>query len=139
MNALTRFDRLDDWLTDFRRFMQPWPRLGEPMGEIRVDIDESDKAYTVSAELPGVKKEDLRVEIDGNLVSISGEVKKDVEEKDKGGRTLVRETYRGSVSRSFSLAHDIDRELVTAKLEDGVLKLTLPKREGKAGRRIAIQ
>jgi HSP20 family protein len=145
MNALTRFERLDDMFPEFfRRFMQPLQPLsfsGEPLGEIRVDIHENDKAYSLSAEIPGAKKDDIRIEIDGNRVSISAEVRKDREEKEPGekGRVLVRETYRGSASRSFSLAQDIDESGVVAKLEDGVLKLTLPKREGSRNRRIAIQ
>jgi len=142
MNALTRFERFDDMFPElFRRFMQPMALNVEPMGEIRLDIDENDKSYTVRAELPGVKKEDLRVEVDGNRVSISAEVRKDYEQKDKAGtgRTLVRETYRGSASRSFTLAHDVDESGVVAKLEDGMLTLTLPKREGTRSRRVAIQ
>ncbi len=140
MNALTRLDRFDDLWSEFRRFMQPLSRTIEPMGEIRLDIDEDDKAYTVRAEMPGVKKDDVRVEIDGNLVSISAEVRKDVEEKEKAdGRVLVRETYRGSASRSFSLAHEIDKEHAVAKLEDGMLKLTLTKRKGVSTRRLAIE
>jgi len=142
MNALTRFERFDDMFPElFRRFMQPMALNVEPMGEIRLDIDENDKSYTVRAELPGVKKEDLRVEVDGNQVSISAEVRKDYEQKDKAGtgRTLVRETYRGSASRSFTLAHDVDESGVVAKLEDGMLTLTLPKREGTRSRRVAIQ
>lgn len=142
MNALTRLDRIEDMFPEmFRRFLQPMSSTlsGEPMGDIRVDIDEEDKAYKVSAELPGVKKEDLNVEIDGNRVSISAEVRKEREEKGEKGRTIMRETYRGSAMRSFSLAHDIDEANVTAKLEDGILQLTLPKREGARNRRIAIQ
>jgi HSP20 family protein len=143
MNALTRFERFDDLFPEvFRRFMQPMAFNMEPMSEIRVDIDETEKAYTVRADLPGVKKDDLRVEIDGNRVSISAEVRKDFEQKDKddkSGRVLVRETYRGAASRSFALAHDIDESAVVAKLEDGVLKLTLPKRQGSRNRLVAIE
>lgn len=139
MNALTRFERLDDLFPEvFRRFMQPTLLNAEPLAEIRVDIDERDKDYVVRAEIPGVKKDDIRVEIDGNRVSIAAEVKKEQEGKNDG-RVLVRETYRGAVSRSFTLAHDIDEASSTAKLEDGVLKLTLPKREGERHRLVAIQ
>jgi HSP20 family protein len=143
MNALTRLERLDDMFPElFRRFMQPMSFAGtEPLGEIRIDIDENDKSYTVKAEVPGAKKDDIRVEVDGNRVSIAAEVRKDREEKEPGdkGRVLVRETYRGSVSRSFTLAQDIDETGVAAKLEDGVLKLTLPKRAGSRNRQIAIE
>lgn len=144
MSALTRLDRIEDMFPEMlRRFLQPVTTSlnVEPMGDIRVDIEEEEKAYKVSAELPGVKKEDLSVEIDGNRVVISAEVRKEREEKEKGekGRTIMRETYHGSAMRSFSLAHDIDEGQVTAKLEDGILHLTLPKREGARNRRVTIQ
>jgi HSP20 family protein len=140
MNALTRFERLDEMFPEmFRRLMRPTDL--EPMGEIRLDIDENDKSYTVRAELPGVRKEDVRVEIDGNRVTISADVRKDHEQKEQGekGRVLVRETYRGSASRTFTLAHDIDEGATSARLEDGLLKLTLPKRAGSRNRLVAIQ
>ena len=137
MNALTRLDRFEDLMPEFFR------RISRPLavaeaGDIRVDVTENDKDYQVRAEIPGAKKEDMRVHVDGNFVSISAEVRKDKEEK-SGGRVLVRESYYGRVSRGFSLAHEIDDKAVAAKLEDGVLKLTLPKREGSGARTIPIQ
>ncbi|HSV68888.1 MAG TPA: Hsp20 family protein [Methylibium sp.] len=137
MTALTR---IDDMFPEFvRRFMLQAPPTGEPLGEIRLDVDETDKAYTVRAEIPGAKKDDIRVEIDGNRVAIAAEVRKDREEKDAKGRALVRETYRGRASRSFTLACDVDETGTTAKLEDGVLTLVLPKRAGARSRQIAIE
>ena len=137
MNTLTRPDRFEDLMPEFFR------RLSRPLavaeaGDIRVDVTENDKDYQVRAEIAGAKKEDMRVHVDGNFVSISAEVKKDKEEK-SGGRVLVKESYYGRISRGFSLAHEIDDKAVTAKLEDGVLKLTLPKREGSGARTIPIQ
>ena len=139
MNALTRFDRLDDLFPElFRRFSRPVALSEAAPADIRIDVTENDKDYQVRAEIPGAKKEDIRVTIDGNFVSISAEVRKEKEEK-AAGRLLVKETYHGSASRGFSLAHEIDSKGVVAKLDDGVLKLTLPKREGAAARSIAIQ
>ena len=138
MNALTRLERLDEFMPDFfRRLSRPLASAEGP-GEIRVDVTENDKDYQVRAEIPGAKKEDIRVSVDGNFVSINAEVRKEKEEK-KAGRVLVRESYYGSSSRGFSLGHEIDDKAVVAKLEDGVLKLTLPKREGTGARPIAIQ
>ena len=138
MNALTRFEPLEDFMPEiFRRMSRPLTLAGGP-GDIRLDVTENDKDYQVRAEIPGAKKEDIRVQVDGNFVSISAEVKKDKEEK-SFGRLLVKESYYGSASRGFSLAHEIDAKAVVAKLEDGVLKLTLPKREGSGARSIAIQ
>jgi HSP20 family protein len=139
MTALTRFEPIDQMFPDFfRRFGLPTRFSENAPGEIRIDVTEKDKAYDVRAEIPGAKKEDIHVEVDGNFVSISAEVKKDKEEK-SGGRVVLKETYYGSASRGFSLAHEIDSKGVVAKLEDGVLKLTLPKREGSSGKTIQIQ
>ncbi|MDE2400407.1 MAG: Hsp20 family protein [Burkholderiales bacterium] len=139
MNPLSLIDPIDQLLPDmFRRFSRPM-RTGENMpADIRLDVVEHDKEYQVRAEIPGAKKEDIHVNVDGNFVSISAEVRKETEEK-SGGRVLLKETYLGSASRGFSLAHDIDSKGVTAKFEDGVLKLTLPKLEGSASRAITIQ
>ena len=140
MSALTRMDRFDDLFPEFfRRLARPLALSEDTPGDIRIDITENDKDYQVRAEIPGAKKDDIRVTVDGNFVSISAEVKKEKEEKSGGGRVLVRETYFGSASRGFSLAHEIDANRVVAKLADGVLKLTLPKREGTAARTVAIQ
>lgn len=139
MNALTRFDRIEDFFPAFfNRFGRPFALSDMTPGEISLDITENDKDYQVRAAIPGAKKDDIRVSVDGNLVSISAEVKQDKEEK-KGGRVVVRESSYGSASRVFTLAHDIDGNAVVAKLEDGVLKLTLPKRAGTTARPIAIE
>ena len=139
MNPLTRMERIDEMFPDFfRRLARPLRTMeGEP-GEIRVDITENDKGYEVRAEMPGVKKEDIRITVNGNFVSIATEVKKEKEEKE-GGRVLVKETYVGSASRGFSLAHEIDPKDVVAKLEDGMLKLSLPKRDGAGARSIKVE
>jgi HSP20 family protein len=139
MPALTRFDPIDQMFPDFfRRFALPMRLADDTPGEIRIDVTEKDKDYEVRAEIPGAKKEDIRVKVEGNFVSISAEVKKDKEEK-SGGRVVLKETYYGSASRGFSLAHEIDAKAVVAKLENGVLKLTLPKREGGSSKVIEIQ
>lgn len=139
MNALTRLERLEDFMPEFfRRFSRPLTVGEDAPGEIRINIDENDKAYEVRAEMPGVKKDDIRVSVDGNFVSISAEVRQEKEQK-SGGRTLVKESYHGSASRGFSLAHEIDGDAVVAKLEDGILRLTLPKRASSAARAIEIK
>jgi HSP20 family protein len=143
MSALTRFERLDDMFPEmFRRFMKPMTVAGlEAPGEIRIDVTENDKGYEVRAEVPGAKKEDIRVSIDGNFVSISAEVRREKEEekKAKGERTLVKELYVGSASRGFSLAYEVDEKAAIAKYEDGVLKLSLPKKLEASSRTLNIQ
>ena len=140
MNALTRLDRLENLFPEMiRRFARPMQLMDsvELPADIRVDINENDQEYLVSAELPGARKEDVRVSIDGNYVSIAADIRKDQERKDD--RSLVRETYRGSVSRGFTLATDVDDKAAVAKLEDGILHLTLPKREGVSSKLLKIQ
>jgi HSP20 family protein len=138
MNDLARLERFDDLFPDFfRRFARTMPFAAEAPAEIKLDVTENDKDYQVRAVVPGAKKEDIRVSVDGNYVSITAEVRKEKEEK--SGRSLLKEAYYGSASRGFSLSHDIDDKAVIAKLEDGVLKLTLPKRSGTGSRTIAIE
>ncbi|WP_418128210.1 Hsp20 family protein [Variovorax sp. 375MFSha3.1] len=138
--ALSRLDRIENLFPDMmRRWARPLQLIDEAElpADIRLDINENDKEYLVTAEIPGAKKEDVRVSIDGSYVSISAEVRKDEEKKQ--GRSIVRETYRGSMSRGFSLASEVDDKTAVAKLEDGVLHLTLPKREGSARTTLKIQ
>ncbi|SDD15251.1 heat shock protein Hsp20 [Variovorax sp. CF079] len=139
MNAFNRLERIDNLFPEMmRRWARPLQMLDEVdvPSDIRVDISENDKEYLVSAEIPGAKKEDIRVSIDGNYVSIAAEIKKELEEKH--GRTLTKETYHGSVSRGFTLGSDVDEKTAVAKLEDGVLRLTLPKRQGSSSRVLKI-
>lgn len=140
MSALTRFDPLEDVFPQlFRGFMTPLAqRGGQPQpGDIRIDVSETDQAYTVQAEIPGAKKDDIRVAVDGNVVSISAEVRGEKEEKDE--RVLVKERYYGSSSRSFRLASAVDEKAAEAKFDNGVLKLTLPKRAGGSNTLVAIR
>lgn len=145
MANLVRFDpfaelaRFDPFADDFFRGLGLRPALRSPGIEpqIRLDVSEDDKAYTVMAEIPGVRKEDIKVSVDGNQVSISAEVRKEKEEK--AGKTVVRsERYYGSVSRSFSLAQDVDDQGARAKYQDGVLELSLPKKAGGSVKAIAV-
>jgi len=112
----------------FRSFMRPlrWEPAPEAP-QIKIDVSEADDAYTVKAEIPGVRKEDIHVEIDGAQVMITAEVKKDMEEK-KEGRVLRSERSYGFASRMFSVGVEIDRTKAVAKYLDGVLNLTLPKK-----------
>lgn len=139
MTALTRVDPFNQFLPEMlRRFSRPLSLAENLPAEIKLDVSETDKAYEVRAEIPGAKKEDISVTVDGSFVSIAAEVHGESEEK-SGSRVLLKETYAGRVSRGFSLAHEIDAGGVVAKLEDGVLKLTLPKRESTRSRTIAVQ
>ena len=104
---------------------------------VKLDVSEDDKAYRVSAELAGVKREDIKVSIDGNQVSIAAEVKQEKEEK-KGEQLIHSERYYGSVSRSFTLAQPVDEASAEAKYDNGVLTLTLPKKAASSAKRLTI-
>ncbi|MDO9235297.1 MAG: Hsp20/alpha crystallin family protein [Aquabacterium sp.] len=139
MNALTRIDRMDNLFPEMiRRIARPLWLAPEAPEEIRIDVVENDKNFQVRAEIPGAKKDDIHVTVDGNFVSISAEVKQENEER-SGGRMLLKETYYGSISRGFSLTQDVDPKGVVAKLDNGILNVTLPKREGSSTRSIPIQ
>jgi len=105
---------------------------------IKLDVAESDKGYTVHAEIPGVKKDDIQVAIEGNQVTISAEVKRNGEVKE-GDRVLRTERYYGAVYRSFTLPVELDETASEAKYENGVLELKLAKRPAVAGRKLTIQ
>jgi HSP20 family protein len=130
------FSDIDDMLKGF--FVRPALFEGQPQMQIKLDLKENDNAYTVHADIPGVKKEDIHVSIDGNQISISAETKmeKDVKE---GEKVLRSERYSGKVARSFTLAHDVDETSAQAKYSDGVLELTLPKKVANSAKELAIQ
>ncbi len=109
----------------------------EPV-RVKMDVKEDDKAYMVHAEIPGVKKEDIQVSIDGNQVAISAEVKRQKEDK-QGEKILRTERYYGKVYRAFALAQDVDQEQAQAKYENGVLELTLPKKAAASTRKLTVQ
>ena len=121
-----------------RGFLRQWPTLAsERAPRIRVDLTENESNYIVKAEVPGVRKEDIDVRIDGNQVTISAEVKKNEEEK-KEGRVIRSERLHGFASRSFALGFDVDEGKSSAKYKDGVLELTLPKKTASSSRRLQI-
>ena len=138
MSNIVRTDPFDLAFRDFFRNMLRPTRLDlEAEPEIRLDLKETEKAYLVHAEIPGVKKEDIEVSIDGNLVTIRAEVKREKEEK---GETMLRtERYYGAMTRSFTLTTDVDEKAAGAKYADGVLELTLPKKAGSTSRRLQVQ
>jgi HSP20 family protein len=143
MSNVTRYDpfSLDPMADLFQGFFRPMRGLtfegGTPLSDIKIDVSESDAAYTVKAEMPGVNKEDIDVKIDGNVVSISAKAERNKEQKD-GERVIRRERYSGVISRSFSLASDIDEGASSAQYQDGVLSLTLQKKKDAEKKRLQI-
>jgi Molecular chaperone (small heat shock protein) len=106
---------------------------------MRIDVSENDKAYTVKADLPGVQKDDITVQVDGNLVSIRAETRSEKDTRGAGDRLLRSERQYGTIERSFTLGQEVDASAVQAKYADGVLVLELPKKAPANASRIAIQ
>jgi HSP20 family protein len=130
----------DTFDSALRRFFAPSTfESNAPELKMRVDVSEKDNAYEVKADIPGVKKEDINVRIDGNVVQIDAEVNREKESKDKDGKILRSERYWGNISRTFSLAQDVDDSKVVAKYTDGVLTLELPKKASAASKKISVQ
>ncbi|MGN7980085.1 Hsp20/alpha crystallin family protein [Burkholderia sp. 22313] len=107
------------------------------LASMKIDVTESDDAYKVNAELPGVAKEDIDIEVKGGTVSINAKIERKNEQKD-GERVIRRERYSGAVSRSFSLSAEIDEANATATYLDGVLSLTLPKKAPVGQKKLTI-
>lgn len=128
------FDRLFDDSID--QFFAPAAQAGK-LRSPALDVSESERAYTVKLDLPGVAKEDVKIAIDGRRVSVEAQTRKE-EEKKEGDRVVYRERSLASFARSFSVAADIDQAESSAKLEHGVLTLTLTKRGTPAAARITV-
>jgi HSP20 family protein len=140
--ALTRFDPFTDIDEIFRDFLT-MPATGLRGREvatprIRVDISETDQAYTVCAEIPGVSKDDIKVSVEGNRVSINAELKEE-KQADDAGRMVRSERFYGQQYRSFTLPQEVDDSAAQAKYHDGILELTLPKKAGGGGTQLSIQ
>ncbi len=142
MNALVgRGGLLDDFFKDINPGFYIRPLHGDPLptpGQIKVDVTETDTGYVISAEVPGVPKEDIHVSLDGNVVCLRAEVSQQ-DKQSKDDKVLRSERYFGSVARSFQLPTDIDAAQAKAKYDHGVLTLTLPKKLGGTAQRLAIE
>jgi HSP20 family protein len=118
-----------------------WPhvavaRNSERGVPIRVDVTETEQAYVVAAELPGVPRDQITVSIEANEVAISAEVKP--REAGAGERVLCAERAEGKLYRAFTLGQDVDQEKATARYADGVLELTMPKKSVNGARKLEI-
>jgi HSP20 family protein len=140
MNKLIAYDPFADAGFDdlFRGFFKP-VRVAQPSPvTIKMDVTENDKGYLVHAEIPGARKEDIQVTIEGNQVTIGAEVKREAAPTE-GEQPLRSERYYGSVYRSFTLPVELDEAASAAKFENGVLELTLSRKAALAGRKLTIE
>lgn len=124
---------LDQLFRDFG--MRPWlSPLEAP--DIRIDVSETDKAYTIKADIPGAKKDDIDVAVEDRQVSISARSSSKFEKR--GETSLYSERSEGQIYRSFSLPVEVDDKGAEAKYEDGVLTLTLPKKANGSTHRVKV-
>jgi HSP20 family protein len=142
MANITRFEPFNDLVDDLFKgfFVRPMVYEGAQgaLPRVKVDVTESNGAYLVHAELPGVKKEDIHVSIDGAQVTLAGEVKREKDVKE-GERLIHTERVFGKVERSFTLPMELDEAKAEAKFADGVLELKLPKKAAAARKSITVQ
>jgi HSP20 family protein len=103
----------------------------------RVDIVEENGAYELTADLPGLKKDDIKIEINDDVLTLKGEKKLEAEKKDKNYR--IAERYYGEFVRTFALPENANRDAIEAEFKDGVLKLTIPKTEEPKPKQIEVK
>ena len=129
------FRNIDEVMREFS--LLPSARGFEPEPRIRMDVEETDKNYLVKADIPGMKKEDIKVAIEGNTVSIQAQT---AEEKEEEGANFVRrERYVGQQYRAFTLPQEIDEKGAEAQYDNGVLCLSLPKKSGSISKMLSIK
>lgn len=136
-----RMDQFDDAIDHLLKgfMVRPFSLDRERQApQIKLDVKEDSNAYTIHAEIPGVKKEDIQVAIDGNQISLGAEIKNAKEEKD-GASVIRSERFYGKVSRTFSLAQEVNEDAARAKYTDGVLELTLPKKTVVEAKRLTVE
>jgi HSP20 family protein len=141
MQSVISYDPRSDSGYDelFRGFFKPIRVEGAPTPvTIKMDVTETESGYLIHSEIPGVKKEDIDVAIEGNQVTITAEVKQEWKKKE-GDRMLRNERYFGNIYRSFTLPVELDESACEAKYDNGVLELKLIKKAAAPGKRLAIR
>jgi len=139
-SLITRGSLFDDFFRDMAPGFYVKPLHGDPLpnpGQIKIDVKENGNNYTVSAEIPGVRKEDIHVTIEGGMVMVRAEIKQ--EDAHKDDKSLRNERYFGSVLRGIQLPQDVDQAQAKAKYDNGVLTLTLPKKQGNGSQKLRIE
>lgn len=141
---LTRFSpfgdlaRLDPF-RDMERFFEELDRQPDQARSMRMDVSETEQAYHVRAEMPGFDKQDINVAIDGHTVTIRAKHDEQKQMPQQSGTMMRSERFHGEQYRSFTLPTEVDDQQATATCKDGILELTLPKKNGGHGRQLQIQ
>ena len=139
MVNIARFKSNDDVFDNmFRGFlMRPVPFEEQPEIQIKIDVKENDKNYTVHAEIPGVKKEDITISVENGWLTLKGERNPNPAAEIK--RVLHREIEPHAFARTIRLPHVVDVNAISAELENGLLRITLPKADEVRPRTIAVK
>lgn len=130
------FDMIDELQGAFGRQAESWPATRESHKPF-ADVHESEKAYHLAFDLPGLSKDEIKIEFEDGLLSVWGERKNELDETKDGVHR--QERYYGSFRRSFSLPTTVKADKITAKYENGVLKVEVPKIEETQKKTISIQ
>jgi HSP20 family protein len=118
-------------------FSPVWADIEDTPPMIRVDVEEANDRYLVKADIPGVAREDIRIDVDGDMVRIAAEAKREKTEE-KEGKLLRSERYLGTMTRAFTLPVEVDTAHAEAKYDNGVLMLTLPKKANAPSHRVTV-
>ena len=120
----------DDFFGDFVRPVRNTVRYSTPAASaMKTDVKENKTSYELDIDLPGYKKEDIQAELKDGYLTISAATKNEKDEKDDSGRYIRRERFYGSCSRSFYVGDAVSQEEIKAKFEDGILKVSVPKKD----------
>ena len=121
----------DDFFDDFARPYKVTTGYTQPANIMKADVKETEGSFELDIDMPGYKKEDVKAELKDGYLTITGTTKKETGDQDKKGKYVRRERYCGSCSRSFYVGKAVEKEDIKAKFEDGVLKISVPKKEEK--------
>ena len=122
----------DDFFNDFARPSRALMGYSAPANHMmRTDIKETATDYELDIDLPGYDKKDVQAELKDGYLTVSAATRKNSDSKDENGKYIRRERYYGSCSRSFYIGENITRDEIKAKFENGILKLSVPKKEAK--------
>ncbi len=131
LNSIFGESLFDDFFEDFARPLRSSTRYNTSAGVMRTDVRESDAGYELDIDLPGFRKENVKAELKNGYLTIRAETDRNHDQKDEDGKYIRRERYYGTCSRSFYVGEDVTQEDIKAKFEDGILKVSVPKKEAK--------
>ena len=131
MNSIFGESLFDDFFEDFARPMRTASRYNTTTGIMRTDVKESDTSYELDIDLPGYKKENVKAELENGYLTINAETSQNNDQKDEDGKYIRRERYYGTCSRRFYAGEEVNQEDIKAIFEDGILKVSVPKKEIK--------